>query len=288
VIEAEKASFPIELMCEVLKISRSAWYAWKNRPESIRKQSDRLILEKIRKVYKDSRGTYGSPRITTDLNELGENINRKRVARLMRENGIVGSPEPKWRVTTESNHDMPVAPNLLSRNFTADAPDKVWVGDITYIWTYRGWSYLATVIDLFSRRIVGWALEDNMRSELVEKALKMAIRQRNVEPGLVFHSDRGSQYAGKDYQRLLQDFGILPSMSRKGDCWDNAVAESFFATIKRELINRAIWINQKNLRMAVYEYVEVFYNRKRRHSTNHNLCPAEHERIYFNNAAVAA
>jgi len=288
VIEAEKANFPIELMCQVLEISRSAWYAWKNRPESIRKQSDRLTLGKIRKVYKDSRGTYGSPRITTDLREQGEIVNRKRVARLMRENGIVGSPEPKWLVTTESNHDMPVAPNLLGRNFTVDAPDQVWVGDITYIWTYRGWSYLATVIDLFSRRIVGWALEDNMRSELVEKALKMAIRQRSVEPGLIFHSDRGSQYAGKDYQELLQNYGILPSMSRKGDCWDNAVAESFFATIKRELINRAVWINQKNLRMAVYEYVEVFYNRRRRHSTNGNLCPSEYESIYFNNAAVAA
>ena len=286
-IEAEKANFPIKLMCQVLKVSRSAWYAWRDRPESERKQSDRQMIEKIRKVHQESRGTYGSPRITTDLREQGEIINRKRVARLMHENGIVGSPEPKWRVTTESNHNMPIAPNLLSRNFTADAPDQVWVGDITYIWTYRGWSYLATVIDLFSRRIVGWALEDNMRSGLVEKALNMAIKQRNVEPGLIFHSDRGSQYAGKDYQKLLQVYGIIPSMSRKGDCWDNAVAESFFATIKRELINRAVWINQKNLRMAVYEYIEVFYNRKRRHSTNGNLCPAEYERIYFY-AAMAA
>lgn len=278
----------MELMCQTLKISSSAWYAWKNRPESKRKQSDRLLLEKIKRSHKESRGTYGSPRITFDLKEQGEIINRKRVARLMRENGIAGSPEPKWRVTTDSNHDMPVAPNLLSRNFRVEAPDQVWVGDITYIWTYRGWSYLATVIDLFSRRLVGWALEDNMRSGLVEKALKMAIRQRSAEPGLIFHSDRGSQYTGEGYQKLLQDFGILPSMSRKGDCWDNAVAESFFATIKRELINRAIWINQKNLRSAVYEYVEVFYNRKRRHSTNGNLNPAEYERIYFNNAAVAA
>ena len=287
-IEAEKASFPIDLMCQVLKVSRSAWYAWKHCPESKRKQSDRQMLKKIRKVHQESRGTYGSPRITTDLREQGETINRKRVARLMRENGLVGSPEPKWRVTTESNHGMPVAPNILGRDFTVDAPDQVWVGDITYIWTYRGWSYLATVIDLFSRRVVGWALEENMRSELVEKALKMAVRQRSGEPGLIFHSDRGSQYAGKDYQKLLQGYGIIPSMSRKGDCWDNAVAESFFATIKRELINRAAWINQKNLRMAVYEYIEVFYNRKRRHSTNGNLNPAEYERIYFNNAAVAA
>ena len=287
-VEVEKANFPIDLMCQALKISRSAWYAWKNCPESKRKQSDRQMLKKIRKVHQESRGTYGSPRITTDLREQGEVINHKRVARLMRENRIVGSPEPKWRVTTESNHNMPVAPNLLSRNFTVDAPDQVWVGDITYIWTYRGWSYLATVIDLFSRRVVGWALEDNMRSELVEKALKMAIRQRGVEPGLIFHSDRGRQYASKDYQKILQGYGIIPSMSRKGDCWDNAVAESFFATIKRELINRTAWINQRILRAAVYEYIEVFYNRKRRHSTNGNLCPAEYESIYFNNAAVAA
>ena len=286
-IEAEEANFTIELMCRVLGVPHSTWYAWKNRPESKRKQSDRQMLEKIRKVHKDSRGTYGSPRVTTDLKAQGEIINRKRVARLMRENELVGSPEPKWKVTTESNHDLPVAPNILKRNFTVDAPNQVWVGDITYIWTYQGWSYLATVIDLFSRKVVGWALKDNMTSELVEQALRMAIRQRGSEADLIFHSDRGCQYASRKYQKLLQGYGIIPSMSRRGDCWDNAVAESFFATIKRELINRVSWIDRKSLRTAVYEYIEVFYNRKRRHSTNGNLSPAEYESIYFN-AAMAA
>jgi putative transposase len=206
----------------------------------------------------------------------------------MRENGIVGKPEPKWTVTTDSAHELPVAPNLLQRNFTVDAPDQVWVGDISYVWTYRSWTYLATVIDLYGRRVVGWALDDHMRADLVVSAFEMARQQRDLRPGLIFHSDRGSQYASEAFTKLLGKYGVRASMSRKGNCWDNAVAESFFATIKRELLTRAIWMNKQSVRAAIYEYIEVFYNRMRRHSTNGNLSPVEFERLYFNMSAVAA
>ena len=172
--------------------------------------------------------------------------------------------------------------------FGVNAPNKVWVGDITYVWTYRGWAYLATVIDLYGRRVIGWAVDDNMKTDLVERAFEMARLQRDVTPGLIFHSDRGSQYASHAFQQLLARYGVISSMSRKGNCWDNAVAESFFSTIKRELLNRAVWMDARAVRAAVYEYVEVFYNRKRRHSTNGNLSPVDYENLYFNNAAVAA
>ena len=276
------------MMCAVLGVSRAAFYAWRQRPVSERKREDERLLVEIKKFHKESRGTYGSPRVTTDLQDQGEAIGHNRVARIMRENGIVGKPEPKWTVTTNSAHDLPVAPNLLKRDFTANAPDQVWVGDISYVWTYRGWAYLATVIDLYGRRVVGWALDDHMRTDLVLSAFEMARHQRNVEPGLIFHSDRGSQYASHAFQTTLAKYGVRSSMSRKGDCWDNAVAESFFATIKRELLNLAIWMNKQSVRAAIYEYIEVFYNRLRRHSTNGNLSPVEYERLYFNKAAVAA
>ena len=287
-IRTKKANFPVAFMCRRLGISRSAYYAWEKRPESQKDQEDVRLLEKIKKSHKDSTGTYGSPRITDDLKEQGESVGRHKVARIMRENNIVGKPKKKFRKTTDSDHEFPVAPNLLEREFDVETPDEAWVGDITYIWTARGWLYLAVILDLFSRRVVGWALDNNMRKELVLKALEMAKGHRNILPGLIFHSDRGSQYASHAYQRELEKAGMVPSMSRKGDCWDNAVAESFFATIKRELLDRYYWINEKAVRMAVHEYIEVFYNRKRKHSTNGNLSPVEYERIYINNAAVAA
>ena len=287
-IRSEQANYPVSMMCEMFNVSRAAFYAWKTKPVCDRKQEDARLLGEIQKFHKDSRGTYGSPRITLDLQDQGETIGHNRVARIMRENSIVGRPKTKWTVTTDSAHDLPVAPNLLDREFTVDAPDKVWVGDISYVWTYRGWAYLATVLDLFGRRVVGWALDNHMRADLVQRAFEMARLQRDVEPGLIFHSDRGSQYASRAFQKTLEKYGVISSMSRKGDCWDNAVAESFFATIKRELLNRAIWMNKQAVRSAVYEYIEVFYNRKRRHSTNGYLSPVEYERLYFNNAAVAA
>ncbi len=286
-ILAEQANYPVSMMCKWLDVSRAAYYAWKTQPVCERKQEDERLLEEIKKFHKESRGTYESPRITIDLQENGEVIGHNRVARIMRENDIVGKPEPKWTVTTDSSHDLPIAPNLLEREFDVDAPDKVWVGDISYVWTYRGWTYLATVLDLYGRRVVGWALDDHMRTDLVQSAFEMARLQRDVKPGLIFHSDRGSQYASHGFQKTLEKYGVVSSMSRKGNCWDNAVAESFFATIKNELLNRSFWMNKRVVRSAIYEYIEVFYNRKRRHSNNGYLSPEDYERLYFNNAVVA-
>lgn len=287
-MRSEKASFPVSFMCRQLSVSRSGYYAWEKRPVSKRQQEDVRLLELIEHTHKDNRGTYGSPRITDVLKDLGETVGRHKVASIMRKNGIIGLPPKKFRKTTDSDHNLPVAENLLDREFDVECPNEAWVGDITYIWTARGWVYLAVILDLFSRRVVGWALDDHMRSELVLKALEMAIGHRDIMPGAIFHSDRGSQYASDAHQRALERAGMVQSMSHKGDCWDNAVAESFFATIKRELINRCFWINKTAVRSAVHEYIEVFYNRKRKHSTNGNICPVEYERLYINKAAVAA
>ena len=287
-IRAEKANFPIAFMCRQLGVSTSGYYAWEKRPVSQRQQDDERLLPKIQESHRASKGSYGSPRIYDDLVDLGETAGRHKIARLMRENGITARPLKKFRKTTDSNHKHPISPNLLERNFETDAPDEVWVSDITYIWTARGWVYLAIIVDLFSRRVVGWALENHMRTELVLKALEMARGHRNIAPGLIFHSDRGVQYASNEFRKKLSELGIVQSMSRKGDCWDNAVAESFFATIKRELVRKYLWLNQKAVRAGIHEYIEVFYNRKRKHSTNGNLSPVEYERRFENHAAVAA
>jgi len=225
--------------------------------------------------------------VTDDLKEEGETVGHNRVARIMKEHAIVGKPRKKFIVTTDSKHELEVAPNLLEREFEADAPNQVWVGDITYVWTWRGWSYLATVIDLYGRPVVGWEYSDRMSADLVVRAFEKACAMRDIRPGLIFHSDRGSQYASDEFKKALENHSAIASMSRKGDCWDNAVAESFFATIKRELLNRSIWMNLSHARAAIHEYIEVFYNRIRRHSANGNISPAAYERLY-NNAAKAA
>ena len=276
------------MMCGVLEVSTSAYYAWLKCPVSARAQEDRRLAPKIRQIHQESRGTYGSPRVTTELKEQGETVGHNRVARIMKENGVVGTPKKKFVVTTDSEHEHPVAPNLLKRQFNPDAPNQVWVSDITYVRTYAGWTYLATILDLFNRQVVGWSHDTHMRAELVTEAFEMAWLQRRPEPGLIFHSDRGVQYASKDFRDVLSRRGCIQSMSRKGDCWDNAVAESFFATIKRELLNRAIWMNRRSVRAAIHEYIEVFYNRKRRHSANGNLSPVEYERLYTGRGVVAA
>jgi transposase InsO family protein len=288
VIRAEKANFPVAFMCRQLGLSPSGYYVWERRGASRRRQEDEALIPKIRASHRASRGTYGSPRIYDDLKDQGETVGRHRIARLMRENGITARPLKRFRKTTDSNHDLPVAPNLLERNFEAARPNQVWVGDITYIWTGSGWTYLAVIVDLFSRRVVGWALDNNMRAELVTKALEQAVGLRQLEPGLIFHSDRGSQYASAAYQKALAAAGITPSMSRKGDCWDNAVAESFFSTLKRELVSKCYWLNMKAVRMAIHEYIEAFYNGRRKHSTNGNLSPVEYERRFQCQAAMAA
>ena len=277
------------MMCRNLSVNRSTFYAWQRRPVSKRQETDERILPLIKESHKGSRETYGSLRVTKDLKDAGETVGHNRVAKIMRKNNIIGRPKAKWIATTDSKHSMKVAPNLLNREFTVNTPDKAWVGDITYVWTYSGWVYLATVIDLCGRRVIGWSIDTEMKTALVQEAFDMACAMRGaVKPGLIFHTDRGSQYTSDAFQKTLKLNGAKSSMSRKGNCWDNAVAESFFATIKRELLNRAAWLNKNAVRAAVYEYIEVFYNRKRRHSTNEYISPVDYETLCNKNAAVAA
>ena len=276
-IDAERACFPVTVLCRVLQVARTGFYAWLKRPESKRCKRDQQLAVKIKAYHKASRGTYGSPRIYDDLKGEGQSVSQKRVARIMRENAITGQPKPRRKRTTDSNHNLPVAHNLLNREFSVAAPDRVWASDITYIRTWEGWLYLAVVIDLYSRRVVGWCIADHMRTELVIEALKMAIGLRDPAPGLIHHSDRGSQYASHEYQRMLKAHGMLCSMSRKGDCWDNAVVESFFGSFKDDLIYRFSWPTKSRTKKAIAEYIICFYNSQRRHSFLGNVSPMEYE-----------
>ena len=253
-------------MCQVLEISASAYYGWQAEQESAHAQRDGELRELVRDIFADSKGRYGAPRIQRALAKKGTRISRKRVARLMRELGIRAKSARKYKATTDSNHRLPIAPNRLERRFEAGVPNRVWVSDITYIWTRQGWMYLAVIIDLFSRRIVGWGLQDRMSASLVCEALDAAVKLRRPPPGLIFHSDRGSQYASKAFRRRLWRYRMQQSMSRKGNCWDNAVAESFFATLKKELVRNLAFETRASARSQVFEYIEVFYNRQRAHS----------------------
>ena len=235
----------------------------------------------IRACHARSRGTYGSPRIHKDLIDLSHHVSRKRVARLMRSEGLWSKPPRRFKVTTESRHSLPVAPNLVRRKFDATAPNQLWVGDLTYIWTWQGWLFLAVMLDVFSRRAVGWAIADHMRTELPLEALGMALGIRQPEGGLVHHTDRGSQYASEIYQAELDARGIRCSMSRVGDCWDNAVAESFFATLKKDLIYRRPWPTKRETRDAVHDYIAAFYNPYRRHSSIGDVSPIDFERQHY-------
>lgn len=274
------------LMCDQLGVSRGGYYAWKNRKPSRRQQEDTVLKEAIKESHEASRGTYGSPRVVDDLKEQGFEVGRRRVARLMAEEGLTGTPIKPFKRTTDSKHNHDIADNILDREFSVDAPDTAWATDITYVRTWEGWMYLAVVMDLFSRRIVGWATATHMRTELVLGALDMALGRRVPAPCMIHHSDRGSQYASHDYRNALCKNNIVCSMSRKGDCWDNAVVESFFATLKKELIHRRPWATVTSAREAIVEYMEVFYNRKRKHSTLGNLSPAAFERHYEERAAA--
>jgi transposase InsO family protein len=277
VIDAEKANYPIAMMCRVLKVSRSGYYAWKGRGPSKRQQDDQRLLPIIRDVHAASRGAYGSPRVHRELKEQGEKVGLNRVARLMSENDIQARRPKRYRKTTDSDHHQPVAANVLDRNFRAEAPNQAWVSDITYIRTWQGWLYLAVILDLYSRRVVGWAMEDHIRTELVLKALEMALSHRRPEPGALFHSDRGSQYASDAFQKALEEAGFICSMSRKGNCWDNAVAESFFSTLEMELLDHSVFPTMPRAKTAVFDYIEVFYNRQRRHSYLDYVAPAAFE-----------
>jgi putative transposase len=277
-IHAEKDNHSVTALCRVMQVALSGYYAWTRRPESARAKADHLLRAKVRASHAASRRTYGSPRVRADLKAEGFSVGRNKVARLMREEGLQGCAKKGFRKTTDSNHDLAIAPNTLDRKFKVAAPNAAWVTDITYVWTWEGWMYLAVVVDLFSRRVVGWAVADHMRTELVTSALQMALGRRCPGDGLLHHSDRGSQYASGDYRQQLRDNGIVCSMSRKANCWDNAVAESFFATIKKELIHRYPWPTNAAARDAIANYIEMFYNPKRRHSALSYLSPAEFER----------
>jgi putative transposase len=269
-------------MCDALEVAKSGFYAWRNRPPSQRAQENDHLSQHIEEIHQESRQTYGAPRIHVALQSKGFQVGRHRVARLMAKQGICVRPKRKFQVTTDSNHPFPIVENILNRNFTATEPDKAWVADITYIPTQQGWLYLAVIIDLFSRRVVGWSLADHMRTDLVLNALKSALGQRLPSTsGLVFHSDRGSQYASHDYRNALQTAGITCSMSRKGNCWDNAVAESFFGTLKTELIHPRIFATRDLAKIVIVEWIEVFYNRQRLHSTLNYLSPVQFEQQYY-------
>ena len=276
-IDAEKASYPIRLLCRCLAVSRSGYYAWRDRAPSARSREDAQLKVKIAAYHAASRRSYGSPRIHRDLREEGDRVSRKRVARLMRELEIEGIRKRAFRVTTDSNHRFPVAPNVLMRDFEVTEPDTAWTTDITYIQTTEGWLYLAAIMDLFSRRIVGYAMSDRIDRVLVLDALREALRRRPGARDVVHHSDRGSQYASHDYRDALDQAGLMCSMSRRGNCWDNAVAESFFGTLKTELIYEMPLQSRRATETAVADYIENFYNVRRRHSSLDYQSPVEFE-----------
>jgi transposase InsO family protein len=276
-IREHQETFEVGAMCGMLKVSRSGFYSWSSRPESPRSRETRRLTGLIRTIHQESRATYGSPRVHAELLSRGVPCGENRVARIMRDNEIRSKRKRRFRKTTDSKHKLPVAPNLLEQNFNASRPNEVWLADITYIPTAQGWLYLATVEDLYSRLEVGYAMSNSLETPLVIDALQMALNRRHPPAGLIHHSDRGSQYASKDYQKLLDKYGIRPSMSGKGNCYDNAPMESFFATLKTEMVHHERFSTRAEARAKIFEFIEVFYNRSRRHSSLGYLSPAEYE-----------
>jgi transposase InsO family protein len=279
-IADHREEFEITVMCRVLAVSRSGYYAWCKRPTSPRKMADQELIQQIKEIHQQSRQTYGSPRIQAELAENGVPCSHKRVARLMRDEELFAKQNRKFKVTTtDSAHPYPVAPNLLDQDFTAGRPNEKWLADITYIPTAEGWLYLAVVMDLYSRRIVGWTMSDSLERHLVIAALHMAIKMRQPPSGLLHHSDRGSQYASDDYQAVLTKYQIQGSMSRTGNCYDNAPMESFFGTLKTELVHHCVYQTKAEAKTDIFEYIEVFYNRFRRHSALHYQSPVNFEKL---------
>lgn len=278
-IEAEKAGQGnVAQTCTVLEVSRAAYYQWAGGESSTRRQEDRELSRLIEEAHRESRETYGAPRVQAELRRRGRNCGRKRVARLMRERGLVGRCPRRWKQTTVPDPSVDVLQeDLLGRRFRPGEINAVWAGDITYVRTWEGWLYLASVIDLGSRRVVGWAMADHMRAELVCDALRMALLSRRPPAGLIFHSDRGSQYTSSEFRGLLAEHQVRQSLSRPRQCWDNAVAESFFATLKTELIDRQSWPTRTAAQRAIFEFVEVFYNRQRLHTALGCRTPTEYE-----------
>ena len=274
-----QTEYPVTLMCSLFQVSRSGYYAWIKRPESKRSRENRELSQEIAIIHLESKGIYGSPKVHRELRRRGKQHGKNRIARLMRKDGLYSKTKRKFRVTTDSSHKQPVAANLLNREFKPARPNQAWVSDITYIWTAEGWLYLATVMDLYSRNIVGWSMAERMTRQLVMDALTLAAKRRNPPRGLLHHSDRGSQYASDDYQALLSKFGMICSMSRAGNCWDNAPAESFFSTLKRELVFHNIYQSRSQARQSIFDYIERFYNRRRIHASLGYLTPSEYEEL---------
>lgn len=269
--------YPISTMCRVLQVSVSGYYAWRQRAPSRRSREDAMLTERISQIYQANRQVYGSPRLHAALRADGHACGKKRVARLMRSCGLSAKPRRHRSRTTDSQHDHPVAENVLRRDFTATAPNTKWVADITGVWTAEGWLYLAVVLDIYSRMVVGWAMDAHREAILVENALQMALARRHPEPGLLHHSDRGSQYTCQDYQALLARAGMVVSMSRKGDCYDNALMESFNGTLKSECVERESYQTRSQARRSIFEYLEAFYNRQRLHSSLGYVSPVVYE-----------
>jgi transposase InsO family protein len=276
-IEAEKAQYPIGVLCDVLQVSRSGFYAWRRRGPSARAKADEKLAAEIGAVHKRTRGRYGSPRVHRELRAKGTRVSKKRVERVMRERGIRGKMKRRFRRTTDSNHTNAVAPNIVAREFEPSAPNQVWAGDVTYVATDEGWVYLAVLLDLFSRRVVGWAMSAANDTALALAALERAQRGRPVPVGLVHHTDRGSPYASDEYRRTLSAGGMIASMSRRGDCWDNAVAESFFATLRVELIDDETYPTRAIAAASIGDYIDEFYNLVRLHSHLDYVSPIEFE-----------
>lgn len=278
-VDEHRKVWPVQVMCEVLGLSSSGYYAWRSRPESARAAANRALLDDIRRIHADSCGTYGSPRVHAVLRGHGRRIGRSRVERLMRTAGIRGlAALPRRARTTDSRHGYPIAPNRLDRNFRALAPNQVWLADLTYIRTGEGWLYLAAVLDMHSRKIVGWSMRETLHVEIALEALTMAIERQRPAPGLIHHSDRGIQYAAEAYRQTLAQSGITPSMSRKGNCWDNAPMESFFHTLKTERVHHRVYATRAEARRDLFAYIEGFYNPRRLHSALGYISPADAER----------
>ena len=284
-IRGHATEYAVTTLCRVLEVSKAGYYAWCTRPPSARAQGEAALVTAIRAVHAASQRTYGSPRVHRELRAQGRRHGVKRVARVMRAHGLRAKRVRRFRVTTQSAHAHPVAPNVLARQFHVAEPDRVWVGDLTYLPTREGWLYLAVVLDLASRRVVGWAMRHTLAQALTVDALAMALQRRRPAPGLLHHTDRGVQYAAHAYRARLAAHGVTASMSRKGDCWDNAVAESFFATLKRELVDGADWPTREAARTAVFAYLETWYNRRRRHSALGYMSPDEFEQQHARDAA---
>lgn len=277
-IYKQAGNYEVRMMCEVLQVSRSGYYSWLGRPASARAKSDQALLVHIQEIFQQSRCTYGYPRVYKELVAQGINCGRDRVARLMRQAGLRAVHKRKYRVTTQSDHKRPVAPNLLGQDFNTETANQKWLTDITFVPTDEGWLFLAPVLDLYSRMVVGWAMEAYLDRRLTLKALQMALAGRRPPAGFLHHSDRGGQYASEEYQALLDAHGALVSMSRKGNAYDNAPMESFFATLKAELVHRRHYRTRAEARADIFEYIETFYNRRRRHSALGYLSPLEFER----------